>query len=142
MKSAQTPNLEVACSFSDCFACCKDTRMPLLKEDIARIVKKGYALTDFTVMDDGFIVLRNKDSYCVFLKEGRCSIYSIRPIGCRLYPLVYDIDNDEPIIDKECAHPDAFLIKNIPSPVLDLLEKTVDTLIRERNQRARKKQDT
>lgn len=80
--------------------------MPLLKEDIDRIINLGYK--DFFEERDGCIRLKNISGKCVFLKNKRCSIYAHRPTGCRLYPAIYDANTKRVILDKECPHNDMF----------------------------------
>ncbi len=94
---------EVKMNCTECGKCCLNTQMELLPEDIERIIKLGYRLTDFAVFDGEMWRLRNVDGHCIFLNPQtmQCTIYENRPIGCRLYPLVYD-DVEGPYIDKEC----------------------------------------
>ncbi|RLJ00472.1 MAG: hypothetical protein DRP03_00060 [Candidatus Aenigmatarchaeota archaeon] len=56
-------------------------------------------------------------SPCPFLKEGKCSIEPIKPINCRIYPLVIMIKNNKPSwhISDDCPaaeHLDEEFIKN------------------------------
>jgi len=78
--------------------------MILFKEDIERIAKLGYPREFFTTKQGNINVLRNINGHCVFLdpETNKCKIYRHRPIGCRLYPLVYDVNRDIVIIDTEC----------------------------------------
>jgi Fe-S-cluster containining protein len=52
--------------------------------------------------------LRNRDGRCVFLSEGDCRAYAARPEGCRLYPLVLDLDQDRVVLHDFCPHRDEF----------------------------------
>ncbi|MCX8153514.1 MAG: YkgJ family cysteine cluster protein [Candidatus Bathyarchaeota archaeon] len=75
-----------------CGACCKETEMLLANSDIKRLEKKGYSKTFFVQFDsEGYAKLRNHRGYCVFYDNGkkRCRVYRERPLGCRLYPLIY-----------------------------------------------------
>ncbi|MGC8544132.1 MAG: YkgJ family cysteine cluster protein [Vulcanisaeta sp.] len=94
---------EVKMACTKCGQCCMNTQMELLPEDIERITSLGYRLEDFAVFDGEIWRLRNVDGHCVFLNPQtmECTIYEDRPIGCRLYPLVYD-DVEGPYIDREC----------------------------------------
>ncbi len=88
-----------------CGYCCKETEMLLLPGDIQRIVRLGYPKEYFTILgDDGFYHLRNVNGHCVFWDsvKMRCKIYSDRPFGCRMYPVIYDLDNNKCVIDREC----------------------------------------
>lgn len=85
-----------------CGVCCIGTEMELLAEDIRRIEAAGFKLEEFAVEKDGVYRLKNVDGHCVFYEpESRsCKIYHIRPVGCRLYPLVYNGERVE--VDKTC----------------------------------------
>lgn len=69
--------------------------------------------------------LRNYDGACVFLEEGQCNIYSFRPEGCRLYPLIYDQSRDGVMIDPECPHQREFKINQTGAEKMRKLVKTV-----------------
>jgi Fe-S-cluster containining protein len=85
-----------------CGRCCISTEMILFRDDIERIKSLGFKLEDFTEFRDGFYRLKNVNGRCVFLSSGnKCRIYSFRPIGCRVYPLIYSLD-EGPIFDSEC----------------------------------------
>ncbi len=66
--------------------------MLLLPEDIERIENLGYEESYFVVYVDGFAKLRNVDGHCIFFDPTtkRCKIYSHRPLGCRIYPIIFD----------------------------------------------------
>jgi Fe-S-cluster containining protein len=82
--------------------------MPLTSKDIERISNSGkkdfYHSTSHQ--------LANIDGRCIFLtEEGECTIYDIRPEGCKLYPLIMSMPAREPILDEECPHIDEFDIE-------------------------------
>jgi Fe-S-cluster containining protein len=85
-----------------CGVCCIGTEMELLAEDIGRITARGYKMEDFVAEKDGVYRLKNVDGHCVFYdpKTRMCKIYDIRPVGCRMYPLVYD--GRSVTVDKTC----------------------------------------
>jgi Fe-S-cluster containining protein len=69
--------------------------MLLSKADIKRIEKRGFRKKYFVKINkDGYAQLKNYDGYCVFyrLDEHRCSIYSDKPSGCGVYPVILDED--------------------------------------------------
>jgi len=77
--------------------------MPLTEEDVERIEALGYRREEFSVVMGGVMVLRNVDGHCFFYDEGRgCRIYPYRPLGCSLYPVVYDVDSGEAVVDDYC----------------------------------------
>ena len=88
-----------------CGSCCRDLRGNLMPEQLdahrlARFLRERGELefmedfyTKYTYPDmlEGFfpIFLMNiagPDDSCVFLENGRCSVYEARPRVCRLYP--------------------------------------------------------
>ncbi len=113
------------CRAFGCSACCRDNVMPLTVRDIRRIVKKGFKAGDFIVRKNGERHLRNLEGSCVFLKEEKCEIYSFRPEGCRLYPLIYDRSKNRAIIDQACPYREEFKIKQSRSKQLRELVKRI-----------------
>ncbi len=104
--------VKVKCGFRDCHKCCLNTEMLLSSEDLERIEAKGFNREEFCLdpkQADGFWQLRNVDGRCFFLnKEGQCTIYYDRPMGCRLYPLILTLDTNEVIIDDDCREMEWF----------------------------------
>lgn len=79
--------------------CCRRTTCRLTNADIYRIleVRTGDALRDSTFQNiEGTSQLKQP---CRFLEHDKCSIYSHRPIGCRLFPIVWD---DPVTVDTTC----------------------------------------
>ena len=66
--------------------------MILLRSDIERIKSLGYDESFFVREIYGYKVLKNANGHCVFYNPltKKCRIYPARPIGCRLYPIIYD----------------------------------------------------
>ena len=95
----------------DCGKCCIETEMLLSSNDIDRI-KKNNPIHLKTVnfarkTEEGFNQLVNVKGYCVFFDSATklCTIYDVRPQGCRFYPLIYDSDKKHCIFDEECPKP-------------------------------------
>ncbi len=129
---------EFYCPYSDkCHQCCLDTEMTLSEEDITRIHTLGYEIEEFLEEKEGFMTLRNIDNHCIFLKNKRCSIYENRPQGCRFYPLIYDFDIEDFVIDNLCDHHEDFDLE-IYRPLFDSVQVFVYNLISERDIRMRK----
>ena len=98
--------------------------MPLTKAEASLLTRRtGMAVEDFTWRNNGILTLLNDATSraCVFLltnssevhAEGMCSVYEIRPQGCRTYPHVLNT-NDEAILDDGCLHKSQF-----PEPTED-----------------------
>ncbi len=78
--------------------------MLLSAKDIERLERKG-SDRDFFVRfnPEGYAVLRNYGGYCVFYdaEKRRCKVRAHRPLGCRIYPVIYDEDKGI-IVDPIC----------------------------------------
>ncbi|MBM3292677.1 YkgJ family cysteine cluster protein [Candidatus Bathyarchaeota archaeon] len=98
-----------------CILCCKNTEMPLSRSDVERLLKKGYKFQDFAIRENKETRLKNVNGYCYFLHNGRCVVYSIRPEGCKLYPLVFNEEKDEFVFDELCPYHNDFIVskKNV-----------------------------
>jgi Fe-S-cluster containining protein len=100
------PTASSPCVANRCTVCCHDTNMPLTMADLERITSQGYALDDFSQPDtqEGYLRLRNtQQGACFFLEpDGRCRVQAVKPEGCRLYPFIYDEQNDRAVRDDIC----------------------------------------
>ncbi len=115
-----------------CIQCCLETEMPLLKKDIERIKKLGFNYDYFVVNRDGWLQLNNSNGRCVFNDGKQCLIYENRPEGCKLYPIIFDEDENCATLDKDCPHRDEFKISERDSMIVaSLVAKLKD----ERRQR-------
>jgi len=88
---------------SNCGKCCEGTEMELSSDDVRRLEGAGYRRDQFSVLDNHAIRLVNVDGLCYFYgsAERKCRIYRNRPLGCRLYPVVYSDDRGA-MIDELC----------------------------------------
>ncbi len=77
--------------------------MELSNKDIEKLERMGYRREEFTVMNNGVTQLRNVGGWCYFYSpvEKRCRVYGERPLGCRLYPVVYVV-NEGMMVDELC----------------------------------------
>ena len=101
----ETPTVWRARPFCrSCGLCCRNTEMILTPSDVERIAGLGYDVRYFAVKVGGFLRLRNVAGHCVFYDPGTglCRIYRYRPIGCSLYPIVFDLDRGDVHVDPEC----------------------------------------
>jgi Fe-S-cluster containining protein len=74
-----------------CAACCRDNRVELEDDDVARFAgagRKELARSPYAKRDDGKIILvLRRDKRCKHLAgDNRCDIYSIRPDACSTFP--------------------------------------------------------
>ncbi len=85
----------------------------------------------------GFAMLKNTRGYCVFydLKKHRCKVYVMRPMGCRIYPVIYSEDEGV-IVDDLC--PEANTISEIEKDQKSKkLIKLLDSIDSEAEERSR-----
>ncbi len=77
--------------------------MELSSDDIRRLEEAGLRRTEFSVLDNRGIRLVNVAGWCFFysLTERNCRVYKDRPLGCRLYPVVYLADEGA-VVDGLC----------------------------------------
>jgi len=97
------PGVFIRAECLKCGLCCMETEMVLLPEDISVIVELGYQVQDFAVWSEGYWRLKNVDGHCYFYDpaEGTCKIYRYRPLGCRIYPIIY-VEGVGPAVDDVC----------------------------------------
>ena len=126
------------CIDLNCIKCCKDTIMLLSDMDINRIKKLGFSCDFFVDTHNGWLQLKNRDGSCVFHNGIKCLIYDHRPKGCRMYPVIFDKDNNCAILDKECPYKTKFLITQSLRKKLFLLVSRIES---ERFQRMNKYKD-
>tara|TARA_B100001971_G_C18236458_1_gene567590 strand:- start:968 stop:1291 length:324 start_codon:yes stop_codon:yes gene_type:complete len=82
--------------------------MLLLQDDVERISGLGFKEAFFLMKSEGFVSLKNIEGRCVFHDGEKCTIYSSRPSGCRLYPVIFDVESNRPILDKMCPFSEEF----------------------------------
>jgi hypothetical protein len=120
----------------DCGKCCIETEMLLSSKDIDRIEKnnpKCLKIASFVrKTEEGFNQLKNVKGCCVFFDSASnlCTIYDVRPQGCRFYPLIYDSDNKQCIFDEDCPkpnllYPDKEIAQKACEEIKNFLEKRI-----------------
>ena len=87
-------NVEVDCRGKGgayCGKCCRRAVVPLLRSDIEKLAERLGDTSRYVEWVSGVPVLKRSESgACIFLDaSGRCVVYDVRPLACRLYPLTY-----------------------------------------------------
>jgi len=100
--------------------------MPLTSFDIERISEQRYRIKDFVVKRRRERQLKNVNGRCVFLGDNGCIIYSFRPEGCRLYPLVFNENNGKGVIHDFCPYGHEFKVSRDDMENLFALIKELD----------------
>ena len=77
----------------------------LLSENDIRLLEKSTRCRDEFVRYDkhGYAMLRNRKGHCVFYdcERQRCKAYRFRPLGCRIYPVVFSEEKGV-VMDRLC----------------------------------------
>ncbi len=132
----ENSGVAVRCLFRDCHQCCLETEMLLTTDDLAKLIDAGYSPEDFCYTPreaDGFWQLKNVDGRCYFLSEsGKCTVYPIRPEGCRLYPLILTLDTNEVVVDDDCREQEWFEKQVYERQQVMEVHNLVSTLLLER----------
>ena len=98
----------------DCGECCIRTEMFISRGEINTIKKQlpqSLKKKNFVFKNDtGFFQLKNVDNHCVFFDPTLklCKIYDYRPQGCKFYPLIYNMQNNNCIFDRDCPRTSLF----------------------------------
>jgi hypothetical protein len=82
--------------------------MLLSKADIALLTRRKYSSQEFVCHDkQGYVRLRNHNGYCFFYdaEKQRCRAYQHRPLGCRIYPVIYS-EEEGTVVDDLCPMKD------------------------------------
>ncbi|MBN2334644.1 YkgJ family cysteine cluster protein [Candidatus Bathyarchaeota archaeon] len=116
----------IPCKAHGCVKCCIDTRMPLSRLDVERISGQGYRFKEFVVKRGKERQLKNSNGRCVFLGDNGCTIYSFRPEGCRLYPLVYNKNNGKAFVHDLCPYGQEYKVGRDDIEKLNVLLKKLD----------------
>ena len=120
------------CLKNKCAQCCIDTMMILSNDDIKKIKNLGFKKEYFVLKKEGWLMLKNINGRCVFHDGSKCTIYKNRPIGCKLYPVIFDKDNKCAVLDNDCSYRNCFKISN---PLIKKLNNVVKKLEYERSKR-------
>jgi Fe-S-cluster containining protein len=107
---------------SHCGICCEKTEMLLSRADILLLERAGYAREKFVRFNkEGFAQLRNSRGFCVFYQTGKhlCDVYRHRPLGCRIYPVIYS-EEEGIIVDDLCPQAGTVSKKEIKSKAKEL----------------------
>jgi Fe-S-cluster containining protein len=78
--------------------------MLLSQADIERLEGAGHDGQKFVQYDkQGFARLKNRHGLCVFYDgdKCRCQVYAHRPLGCRIYPVIYS-EQEGIVVDDLC----------------------------------------
>jgi len=93
------------CERNSCLECCLHAEVPLLNEDVNRIIMYGYYDAYFVQEREGVKTIRTeKDGRCIFFNKntGLCDVYQSRPERCKMYPWTVNDVTNEAEVDHGC----------------------------------------
>jgi len=93
-----------------CGLCCRTYRIPLMESDLDRLKQvvepEACSRIAFVKHEQGaaaFMENRKGEGCCYLDEDARCSVYDIRPLYCRTYPLIRDTyEQLEMSVDHTC----------------------------------------
>jgi len=97
------------CGDLNCSKCCHDREVVLTHDDVDRLLTMGHYEQTFARPSRHGHNLKElifENGTCIFLKDGKCSVYQNRPTACRIFPYVTEDGKDA--IDSGCPHGDIF----------------------------------
>jgi Fe-S-cluster containining protein len=79
--------------------CCKLGGVVATQNEVDAITKLGYPNYFVQLSNDVCGIEWENDGSCPYLMNGLCSIYSVRPLGCRIFPVIQDQNHDVTLIE-------------------------------------------
>ncbi len=115
--------------------------MELSSEDVERLMAVGYSTKEFVIVRGGVPRLRNVDGWCYFYSRAdkKCRVYEKRPLGCRVYPVVY-VEGEGFAIDELCPMGYTVSEKELKRK-MQTLKKLLEKIDKEREMRLSEKQE-
>ena len=68
--------------------CCKLGGVIVTKDEVEAIIERGFPNHFIPLSDDVYGIEWGFEGRCNYLTNGGCSIYPVRPLGCRMFPVV------------------------------------------------------
>jgi Fe-S-cluster containining protein len=79
--------------------CCRLGGVVATKNEVDAIIQRGYPNHFIQLSSDVYGTEWGDDGTCVYLENGRCTIYAVRPLGCRMFPVVQTRSGDVILIE-------------------------------------------
>ena len=92
------------CQRHGCTACCSYMNVPLLQDDIDRILRYVKPPGQFYRTEGSLKLLIRHQDKCIFMYSRKgCGIHPFHPIWCKLYPLTYNPATARIEVDQRCS---------------------------------------
>lgn len=106
----------------------------LSKEELQRIRQFIKSEDFYNIMGDNLFSLKLDGNNCIFYQNGKCIIYDIRPVDCRLYPFdIIKIDDRFYLIlylldciDYSCFYNESLKIQSLIDDVVPWIDEFTD----------------
>jgi Fe-S-cluster containining protein len=83
--------------------CCKLGGVVATQNEVDAITERGFPNYFIRLSDEVYGIEWGEDGTCAYLEDGRCTIYPVRPLGCRMFPVVQTRSNDIILIECKLA---------------------------------------
>ena len=89
------PQIDLQDTCFDCGnQCCKLGGVVATQNEVDAITKLEYPNHFVKLSTDVYGIEWENGGTCAYLENGKCSIYSVRPLGCRMFPVVQTQNHD------------------------------------------------
>ena len=68
--------------------CCKLGGVVATRNEVDAVLAAGYPNYFMRLSEEVYGTEWSDDGHCPYLEQSKCSIYSVRPLGCRMFPVV------------------------------------------------------
>ena len=79
--------------------CCKLGGVVATRNEIDAIIERGYPSHFIEIADGVYGTEWGDDGVCPYFIDNECSIHEVRPLGCRLFPVVQTTSRDILLIE-------------------------------------------
>jgi Fe-S-cluster containining protein len=79
--------------------CCKLGGVVATRNEVDAIIDRGYQNYFIEIADSVYGTEWGDDGVCPYFRDNECSIHEVRPLGCRLFPVVQTTSRDILLIE-------------------------------------------
>jgi Fe-S-cluster containining protein len=79
--------------------CCRLGGVVATQNEVDAIIQRGFPNHFIQLADDIFGIEWSEDGTCTYLENDKCTIYPVRPLGCRMFPVVQEISGGIVLIE-------------------------------------------
>jgi len=101
--------------------CCKLGGVVATRNEVDAIIERGYPNYFVEISDGTYGTNWGDNGACPYFQNNKCSIHAVRPLGCRLYPVVQSVSREILLI--ECPLADRLSEKIVQTRKMILLQR-------------------